>query len=79
MYFHGTKIYNQKPWNYVDGGHVPFHNDMSHRQKTHDSVQAVLMPGELVVPVQHKGFKRGELVNRVVKYLHTMNVRLPNT
>lgn len=80
MYFKGTPIYNSgHPWSYVRGGNVPFRANMTPRQKTHDSVQAILMPGELVIPMKHKGFKRGGLVKNVIHYLHNMGVRLPNT
>lgn len=80
MYFKGTRIYNpNRPWSYVQGGSVPFYANMTPRQRVRDSVHAVLMPGELVIPVKHKGFKRGKLVKDVIGYLHNKGVRLPNT
>lgn len=81
MYFGGTKIYNPSgPWKYRDGGKIHAYPDMNKKQLNNDSVHIVAMPGELIVPVTHPRFpEKGQLVQKVVSYLKTNGVRLPNT
>jgi hypothetical protein len=78
--FMGTKIYNSgSPWRYMSGGKIHQMKDMTQRQINNDSTLIVAMPNELIIPTQYKGFKKGELVNKVVSYLDKINVKLPNT
>lgn len=79
MYFKGVPIYNRRPWLYYRGGKIPIRPKMTVQQRINDSVKIIAQPGELVIPVKHKGYKDGELVNDVVRYLGQKGVRLPNT
>jgi hypothetical protein len=81
MYFKGVKVYNAgRPWHYAQGGKIHQRPNMSLDQRLNDSIHAMVMPGELIVPVNHKKFpKSGQLVNKVIDYLDTLGVKLPNT
>ena len=80
MIFHGVKVYNPKqPWMYAGGGKVHTRSDMSLKQRLNDSVKAIVQPGELIIPVVHKGLPNGALVHNVIGYLRRHGVRLPNT
>lgn len=75
-YFKGTKIYNpHTPRNYVKGGYVYKKPDMNQRQIRHDSVLAMLKPGEIVIPTSHKG---KPIARTIAKYLKTHNIFLPH-
>lgn len=70
MYFKGTKVYNNKPRNFIRGGFVRPHPNMSYRQLTKDSISAILMPNELVIPVKHTPL--------VTAFLKSKRIKLPN-
>jgi len=82
MYFKGVKVYNPDyPRRYAFGGRVKAYGDMTKKQIENDSINAILMPNELIIPVSHpKMKKKGALVNEVIKHLdESFNIRLPNT
>lgn len=70
MYFKGTKIYNSRPRNYAKGGYINKRSNMTRRQLTHDSIRAIVMPNELVIPVQYTPL--------VVDFLKAMKIKLPH-
>jgi hypothetical protein len=74
--FKGTPIYNHRhPRMFLNGGYVEPRSNMTRRQKTSDSILAMLQPGEVVIPVEHKGVK---LAREIKKYLIKNNIILPN-
>lgn len=76
VFFNDTKIYN--PWTpriMRKGGGVYPKANMSKRQIHNDSVLAVLMPNEIVIPVRYKG---KPLASKVEKYLKGQNIYLPH-
>ena len=76
MYFKGTKIYNNgSPWRYMSGGKIHQMKDMTKRQINNDSVHIIAMPNELIIPVKHKNFRDGALVNKVIDYLDLLGVK----
>jgi hypothetical protein len=78
--FNGVPIFNHgRPRKYPIGGYIKADPRMTEQQKKNDSVHIIAMPGELIIPYYKKGFKDGELVNKVVNYLDKINVRLPGT
>ena len=69
--FKGTPIYNyHHPRNFLNGGYVEPRSNMTRRQKTSDSILAMLQPGEIVIPVKH--------AKNIKKYLIKKNIILPN-
>lgn len=70
MKFKGTKVYNNRPRLFRFGGGVYKTKNMSQRQLNNDSVRAILMPGEIVIPTKH--------ANKVAKFLKKENIKLPN-
>lgn len=73
--FKGTPVYNPyKPRNYMNGGYVYSTPTMTQKQLNNDSVIAVLRPGEVVIPVKHKGHN---LAHRVQNWLRNQNITLP--
>lgn len=50
MKFKDVKIYNNRPRQMLDGGYVVPSKHMTRNQLSHDSVMAILQPGEVVVP-----------------------------
>jgi hypothetical protein len=81
MYFKGVKVYNaDRPWLYAQGGKIHQRPAMTLQQRLNDSVHIIAQPNELIVPVTHKKYpKQGQLVNKVIDYLDTLGVKLPNT
>ena len=81
MFFKGVKIFNaDRPWHYAQGGKIHERPTMTKEQRLNDSIHIMAMPNELIVPVTHKKFpKEGQLVNKVIGYLRTLDVKLPNT
>jgi hypothetical protein len=79
--FKGVPLFNKTPRKYdLVGGYVKKHPDMTRQQLNNDSVKAILMPGELVIPFKHRKFEDGGLVRKVVKYLkQDLGVKLPGT
>lgn len=74
--FKGTPIYNHHhPRFLINGGYVEPRSNMTRRQKTNDSVLAILQPGEIVIPVKHKNVP---LAKQVKRYLVRNNIKLPN-
>lgn len=53
-YFKGTKVYNPgRAREMRDGGYVVPKNNMTRNQLSHDSVMAILQPGEIVIPKRY--------------------------
>lgn len=75
MIFHGTPVWNEHPRHMRRGGRVQRAKGMTRRQLTHDSVLAVLQPGEIVIPKTYKG---RPLVGRVERALIRSNIWLPH-
>jgi hypothetical protein len=64
------KYYNKRPWNFVySGGKVRRTKRMTKAQLSHDSVRAILMPGEIVIPTKY--------AKRVALMLKRSNIHLP--
>ena len=76
MLFKGVPIFNKRWRNFVNGGYVKPHKNMNLKQLNNDSVKAILMPNELVLPVKYKGFP---LAQEVLKLLKQNRINLPNT
>jgi hypothetical protein len=73
--FKGTPVYNPyKPRNYMSGGYVYSSPTMTQSQLNNDSVIAILRPGEVVIPVKHKGYN---LANMTRNWLKSQNITLP--
>ena len=73
--FKGTPVYNPyKPRNYMDGGYVYSSPTMTRKQIDNDSVIAILRPGEIVIPVKHKGFN---LARKAENWLRSQKIILP--
>jgi hypothetical protein len=70
MFFKRTKVYNKRPRNFGNGGFVQQRKNMSYRQIHHDSIKAILMPNELVIPVKYAPL--------VTHFLKSKNIKLPN-
>lgn len=83
MYYKGVKVYNSSnPWKYNRGGKIHTKPDMTKAQLSpkNDSVLIIAQPKELIIPRTHPKFKKdGQLVNKVVNYLGSLGVKLPNT
>ena len=74
--FKGTPIYNHRhPRMFLNGGYVEPRSNLTLRQKKTDSILAMLQPGEVVIPVKHKG---KPLAKMIKKYLIKNNIILPN-
>ena len=75
----GGKVpYNKKPRFFTVGGRVTKRRGMSTYQKTHDSVRAILMPGEIVIPKYYqKNKKKVQLAAQVEDFLRKKKVILP--
>lgn len=68
--FKGVPIFNyNRPRKYPVGGFIKASPGMTEQQKKNDSVHIIAMPGELIIPYYKKGFKDGELVQKVAKFL----------
>lgn len=65
MKFKDTRVYNPgKPRDfYADGGYVVPSKNMTRNQLSHDSVMAVLQPGEIVVPKRYYQRSKKKWVN----------------
>lgn len=77
----GGKVpYNKKPLCMQSGARVSAKRGMTGYQKRNDSVHALLMPGEIVIPkyYQKSKKKRIALANQVEKYLKRQQINLPN-
>lgn len=77
-----SQTFNLKPRLMRSGGRVSHKRGMTAYQKNHDSVRAILQPGEVVIPVKYfqKDKKRHiNLADHVVNYLKKRKVHLPNT
>lgn len=74
MMFNGVKIYNNRERNYANGGKVYKGKNMTMKQVKNDSVKAILMPNELVIPVFHKG---KPLASKIERLLKNNNIYLP--
>lgn len=63
--------FNAKP-RYYDktGGFVKRHSNMTYAQLHGDSVKAMVMPGEIVIPVKH--------TRQVKAFLDRRKIKLPN-
>lgn len=73
--FKGTPIFNPRsPRDLRYGGYVYEGKGMTQKQLNNDSVIAVLRPGELVVPLKHKGYN---LAHKVQNWLRSKDIRLP--
>lgn len=73
--FKGTPVYNPyKPRNYMNGGYVYSSPTMTQSQLNNDSVIAILRPGEVVIPVKHKGYN---LAHMTRNWLKSQNISLP--
>lgn len=70
MFFNGTKVYNKRPRKFNNGGYVVQNKNMSNRQIHHDSIKAIVMPNELIIPVKY-----AKLVSH---FLKSKKIRLPN-
>lgn len=70
MKFKGVKVFNNRARTFRFGGGVYKHPNMSKRQIDNDSVRAILMPGEIVIPTKH--------ASKVAKFLKQENIKLPN-
>ena len=46
-------LFNKKPRALQQGGNVTRHPKMTRAQLRNDSVRAILMPGEIVIPVKY--------------------------
>ena len=68
--FNGTKVYNNRARNYLNGGYVSKQKNMTLKQLQNDSVRAMLRPGEMVIPVVY--------TKLITKYLKKKNIKLPN-
>jgi hypothetical protein len=79
----GGKVpYNNKPHILKHGARISKKRNMSNYQKNHDSVRAILQPGELVIPVKYfqKDKKRKiPLAAQVESMLKKRGIKLPNT
>lgn len=75
----GGKVpYNKKPRFMFTGGRVKSKAGMTRYQKTHDSVRAILMPGEIVIPKYYqKNKKKRNLAKEIESYLRKEKVILP--
>lgn len=73
--FKGVPVFNKyKPRDLRYGGYVYSSPTMTQKQLDNDSVIAVLRPGELVVPLKHKGHN---LAHKVQNWLRSQNITLP--
>jgi len=73
--FKGTPVHNPyRPRNYMEGGYVYSSPTMTEKQLNNDSVVAVLRPGEIVIPVKHKGYN---LARKTEKWLRSQKIILP--
>lgn len=73
--FKGTPVFNpHKPRDLRFGGYVYSGKGMTQQQLNHDSVIAILRPGEVVIPIKHKGYN---LSNKVQNWLKSQNITLP--
>ena len=73
--FKGTPVHNPyNPRNFMNGGYVYSTPTMTQSQMNNDSVIAVLRPGEVVIPVKHKGHN---LAHKVRNWLTSQNITLP--
>ena len=71
MMFKGVPVFNpRRPRNYLFGGKVRSHPARTRRQLANDSVHAILMPNEIVIPVKY--------ADRVARFLKQEGIRLPN-
>jgi len=58
----------------MEGGYVYSSPTMTEKQLNNDSVVAVLRPGEIVIPVKHKGYN---LARKTEKWLRSQKIILP--
>jgi hypothetical protein len=73
--FKGTPVYNPyKPRNYMSGGYVYSSPTMTKEQLNNDSIIAILRPGEVVIPVKHKGIN---LAHKTQNWLRSQKLILP--
>jgi hypothetical protein len=73
--FKGTPVFNpHKPRDLRFGGYVYEAEGMTEKQLNNDSVIAVLRPGEIVIPVQHRGIN---LARKTEKWLRNQKITLP--
>lgn len=73
--FKGTPIFNKyKPRDLRYGGYVYSSPSMTQKQLDSDSVIAILRPGEVVIPVKHKGHN---LARKTEKWLRSQKIILP--
>lgn len=70
MFFNGVKVYNNKPRNYIKGGYVKQKRNMTYQQIHHDSINAIVKPNEIVIPIKY--------TKAVKKFLKSKHIRLPN-
>lgn len=78
----GQVPYNVKPHILKRGGRISRKRGMTAYQRNHDSVRAILQPGELVIPVKYyqKEKKRKiPLADQVAEMLKKRGIKLPNT
>lgn len=63
--------FNAKPRQYdKTGGFVKRHHNMTYAQLHGDSVKAMVMPGEIVIPLKY--------TRQVKRYLKRSKIKLPN-
>lgn len=67
--FHGVKPYNKKFRNYTAGGYAARSPGMHKAQLKHDSIRAMLTPGEIIIPLKY--------AKKVAKLLKKSKIRLP--
>jgi hypothetical protein len=73
--FKGVPVFNPRsPRDLRYGGYVYEGKGMTQKQLNNDSVIAVLRPGELVVPVKHKGYN---LADKTMRWLRSQKIVLP--
>jgi hypothetical protein len=67
--FKGVIPFNRKYRNYIAGGYAKPSRKMSKAQLQHDSLRAMLQPGEIIIPRKY--------VRRVARMLHRAHINLP--
>jgi hypothetical protein len=73
--FKGTPVHNPyNPRNYMKGGYVYSTPTMTQKQLNNDTVIGILKPGEIVIPVQHKGIN---LARKAEAWLKSQKIILP--
>lgn len=67
--FRGVTPFNRKFRNYVAGGYATPSTKMTKAQLTHDSLRAMLQPGEIIIPLKY--------TRRVARMLRQAHIKLP--